>query len=81
MPTDLADLNLFALGNENGDPKYLSKPGRYPWALVIPMSFEYPKENVNIKNAYRRFENWVASGGRNYRSWYRFPVDEKVIKN
>ncbi|MCG8307251.1 MAG: LruC domain-containing protein [Cytophagales bacterium] len=81
MPTDLADMSLFALGNENGDPKYLSNPGRYPWALLIPMSFEYPKERINIKDAYPRFEMWVASGGRNYRSWFRYPVDEKVIKN
>ena len=81
QPTDLANPLLFAFGHENGDPKYLSNPGSYPWALLIPMSFEYPMAGINIKDAYPRFEMWVSNGGRRSRTWYRYPLNDKVIKN
>ena len=81
MPTDLADVSFLEMEDENGMPRYLTTPGKYPWAIMIPMSFEYPMEKVNISDAYPQFEGWVSSGGRRYMKWYKYPKKDLVIEN
>jgi LruC domain-containing protein len=74
LPTDLATTSLFGTGSDatnlgNGDT-YVSKDGRYPWAINIPVSFAYPKEKADINTAYNHFASWVSSGGSSYADWY-----------
>ncbi|MCF8428019.1 MAG: DUF4842 domain-containing protein, partial [Bacteroidia bacterium] len=74
LPTDLATTSLFGTGSDatnlgNGDT-YVSKDGRFPWALNIPVSFDYPKEKSDINTAYNHFASWVSSGGSTYADWY-----------
>jgi LruC domain-containing protein len=74
LPTDLANNSLFGQGADatnllSGDT-YVSKDGRYPWAINIPVSFSYPIEKADINTAYTKFATWVSSGGTQFADWY-----------
>ncbi|MBC7382990.1 MAG: LruC domain-containing protein [Bacteroidia bacterium] len=74
LPTDLADKSLFGTNADGSNlstgDTYLSKNGRFPWAINIPLSFSYPKEKADINIAYTRFASWASSGGTQYIDWY-----------
>ncbi len=74
LPTDLADKSLFGTGDDasniGSNDTYISKDGRYPWAINIPATFNYPIENADINIAYLKFATWVSSGGNLYKDWY-----------
>lgn len=44
--------------------------GESPFAIIVPMFFNYPKEGTNIKKAYPEFINWVQNMNAN-KDWYR----------
>ena len=72
-PTDLADATLFGTWADDSDPatgKYYQTVNNLPWALDLPISFEYPVEQVEIINAYNHFVEWAESGGASYPDWY-----------
>jgi len=74
LPTDLANTALFGTSMDNtnigtGDT-YVSKNGRFPWGINIPVSFDYPIEKSDINTAYLKFATWVNSGGNSYADWY-----------
>jgi LruC domain-containing protein len=74
LPTDLVNANLFSTEDDNTNlglnRTYVSKNGGFPWAINIPVSFEYPIEKVDINTAYNKFGNWVQSGGTLFNDWY-----------
>lgn len=74
LPTDLANPALFGsisdATNLNSGDTYVSKNGRLPWAIAVPYTFNYPKETIDITQAYTHFASWAASGGTNYSDWY-----------
>lgn len=41
-----------------------------PWAINISHSYKPPKERVNIKEAYLKFNDWVTSNGLTFLDWY-----------
>lgn len=41
-----------------------------PWALSVPISFDYPLESKNIKVVYPKFASWALSGGILDLNWY-----------
>ena len=41
-----------------------------PFALSIPVSFNYPGEAKNIKDVYPLFASWAQSGGLQNTNWY-----------
>jgi LruC domain-containing protein len=74
LPTDLATTALFGTGHDGtnistGDT-YVSNDGRFPWAISIPGSFNYPIEKADINTAYTKFATWVSSNGSLYADWY-----------
>ena len=72
-PTDLANPELSGTGNDASNPEagiyYQTKSG-LPWALNIPVQFEYPIEKSEILKGYPVFANWITSGGKDYEDWY-----------
>ncbi len=73
VPTDLADVNYFGQNEDDSDPatgKYYQTSNNLPWALDLPVSFDYPYEKVSIDNAYNYFIDWAESAGTNYPDWY-----------
>ena len=39
--------------------------------IVIPDTFAWPLEIKNIKDVYTEFANWVISGGKENKDWYK----------
>lgn len=51
------------------DQPFKSKKG-YPWAISVPVSFDYPLEAKNIKDVFPNFKSWATSGGETHQDWY-----------
>ena len=72
LPTDLVDPSFFGEANDNstvGGVYYKSKTG-LPWAMNLPVSFDYPLEKTDVRNGYNHFNSWAQSGGFTYMDWY-----------
>ncbi|MFY0598773.1 MAG: LruC domain-containing protein [Cyclobacteriaceae bacterium] len=73
-PTDLVDTSLFGTGNDASAPSrdvyYKSQTG-LPWAMNLPVSFDYPVEKTSILNGYNHFNQWAKSSGFSYMDWYQ----------
>ena len=83
-PTDLADASLFGQWADDTNPsagKYYQSTINLPWALDIPVSFDYPVEQVEIINAYNHFVEWAESGGDDYTNWYEDISGYRNIEN
>ena len=72
-PSDLADPSLFATGNDTSDPavgRYYKDANHLPWALHIPLPFDYPIEEASIIQGHLRFADWAQSTGSIFTDWY-----------
>jgi len=72
-PTALADQTLFGTFADDTNPvtgKYYQTVNNLPWAIDLPVKFEYPIEQVQIINAYNYFQAWGESGGTTNTDWY-----------
>ncbi len=85
VPTDLVDTAYFGQWFDDSDPatgKYYQSATNLPWAIDLPVSFDYPVEQVQILNAYTHFQQWAESGGADYPDWYEdisgYRVDENI---
>jgi len=73
VPTALADQALFGTWADDSDPatgKYYQTVNNLPWAIDLPVKFDYPVEQVQIIDAYNYFQSWGESGGTLYTDWY-----------
>lgn len=50
----------------------------YPFAMLMPETWEPPIERVNMSSAYPEFSEFVVSAGTLKKSWYASPVTQKV---
>ena len=64
-------------GNERANNNFLLL-GRYyktsnnlPWALNIPVDFDYPWEKACVIDAYTYFAAWAQSDGLLHADWYK----------
>jgi LruC domain-containing protein len=72
-PTALANNSLLGTGDDrtsitNG--KYYLSETNLPWAIHIPVVFDYPTEKSDIVTAYLKFGAWAQSGGTVFGNWY-----------
>jgi LruC domain-containing protein len=85
LPTDLANGSLFTTGRDGSNistgDTYVSNNGRFPWAINIPASFDYPVEKADINTAYTKFATWVSSGGSSFSNWYTNTSGYRNIAN
>jgi LruC domain-containing protein len=72
-PTTLVNRAIFGTSSDNTNPPtvYYKTKNNLPYAINIPESFKYPKERVQIINAYNLFVNWAQSGGTSSTDWYK----------
>ena len=70
--TTLANSALFGTSDDNtsGSNTYISKGNNLPWAIDVPVVFNYPIERADITTAHLKFASWVQSGGTQYTDWY-----------
>lgn len=72
-PTDLANHELFGTGNDATNLSvgvYYQTSSGLPWAINVPVMFEYTVEGVDILKGYPYFADWTASSGKGYKDWY-----------
>lgn len=72
-PTNKADTRKFGTGDDASDIRYYTSRANMIWALAIPDSIPYPKENFSIKMAYPQIESWATSAGELAKDWYLYP--------
>lgn len=65
----LVDTEQGANGQLSATDPFKTK-GNAPFALSLPLSFQYPLEGQNIRIAYPAFSEWVSSGGLTNQNWY-----------
>jgi LruC domain-containing protein len=86
QPTSRADKNLFKTGvdystlgsngkysNSYGTKPALTSTLGAPWALDIPIVWDYPNEGLAVYLAYPLMKDWITSGGTLNPSWYLSP--------
>ncbi|MBI3883727.1 MAG: LruC domain-containing protein, partial [Sphingobacteriales bacterium] len=56
--------------NTNANRYYVTKTNGLPWAINVPVKFNYPTERTDINAAYSKFASWVQSNGNTYANWY-----------
>lgn len=89
-PTSIADISSFGKGDDNSDQTakryYVTKansatplPAGLPWAIDIPLSWNWPVETKLIVQAYPDFVTWVNSGGAQKTSWYSNPASSLYV--
>lgn len=54
---------------ESGDNSFMDANG-FPWALEIPIGWRFPKEAVDIDDAYSLFEGFRTSAGELNKDWH-----------
>lgn len=71
-PTSLADEAWFGTGDDysSSTAGYYRSYQNQPWALNIPIVFDYPVEGEDITGVYYFFSDWATSGGTTYEDWY-----------
>jgi LruC domain-containing protein len=72
-PTSLADRHLFGTGNDDSNPaagRYYKTSSGIPWALNLPVKFDYTTERIPVIQGYNFFADWAQSAGVQYPDWY-----------
>ncbi|MFH1160531.1 MAG: LruC domain-containing protein [bacterium] len=73
VPTSLASPSYFGMSDDNSNPatgRYYKTSGDLPWAINLPVVFDYPVEYADITQAYNHFAEWAQSGGTAFPNWY-----------
>jgi len=74
LPTDLAETSLFGTSHDRTNPAagdYYITEQSLPWALDIPINWQYPQEKIAISQAYLLFRGWAESDGLINLDWYK----------
>lgn len=83
-PTDLVDQSFFGKSQDGTDMSkrvFYKTKANLPYALHLPLVFEYPYEKKEITSAYSKFANWAQSGGVLFPDWYMPLVNYRNTNN
>ncbi|MGH1362920.1 MAG: LruC domain-containing protein [Calditrichia bacterium] len=72
-PTAKADSTLFGTADDVSNAslnQYYRTSSNIPWAMHIPVSWDYPFEEAGVATAHLNFATWLSSGGVSYPDWY-----------
>ncbi len=73
-PTDLANSSFFGTKNDDSNPaenRFYKTKNNLPWSIHLIELFDYPKEKIQINQAYNHFNDWVETAGSLYNDWYK----------
>jgi len=84
-PTTLANSAYFGTKNDNtniaANRYYVTSGNGLPWAINVPVKFDYPIERADITTAHLKFASWVQSNGATYADWYTNGVGYRNASN
>ena len=80
-PTQGQDPTMFGSGEDSSDgvDRFYVSADNLPWLIDVPDAVEYPKEFIDISEAYPTFANWVQSGGTANMDWYRHVAEDDAM--
>ncbi len=58
--------------------RYYVTKENYVWVMRFLHDIDYPKEGVNILDAFPGYRGWVTSSGVSQRDWYMNPIMDKI---
>jgi LruC domain-containing protein len=73
VPTDLVNPSYFGIWEDRSVPSagaYYKTESNLPWAIEIPVTFDYPIETIDILLTHLKFAEWASSGGTVFQDWY-----------
>ncbi len=73
FPTQLADEQYFGMWEDDSNPatgSFYKTDKNLPWAIEIPVRFDYPIETIDILQTHLKFAEWAISGGTLFQDWY-----------
>lgn len=73
-PTSKANLNLLGSKADSSRPqegRFYKSGDNLPWAIALPLEFNYPVEGQAINKAHLKFAEWAKSGGNLSKDWYK----------
>ncbi len=83
-PTVLANPVFFGSLDDGSIPAqnlyYRSQTG-LPWAMEVPVDFDYPVEKADIVQTYLHFADWAQSSGSLYPDWYMNKPGYRNVSN
>lgn len=69
----------------NGEDRYIDRVSGFPFGVIVPGVFNFPRERVNIldpsnqgKTGYPAFKEWASSRGTLSRQWYEQVMDANL---
>jgi LruC domain-containing protein len=72
-PTDLANTDLLGTADDAssaGSGKYYQTKNGIPWAMSLPVQFDYPVESADLLKGHLVFASWISTHGTKYQNWY-----------
>jgi LruC domain-containing protein len=73
LPTSLVNIALFGTSSDNSkiaSGRYYKAANNLPWALNLPVAFEYTTGKNPIIEGYTYFPDWAQSAGVQYTDWF-----------
>jgi LruC domain-containing protein len=73
-PTDKANESMLGTHADSSDPvrgRFYKSGNNLPWAINLPVPFDYPYESQPINKTHLKFSEWAQSGGGNFKDWYK----------
>lgn len=59
-----------SLNVSQGNTQFVDDQG-YPFAMIFPESWDFPNEYVDMGTVYPKFVNYIASGNKKSKNWYK----------
>ncbi|KXF83396.1 LruC domain-containing protein [Enterovibrio coralii] len=80
-PTEQFDTYWYGWWSDSSDVaqgRYFKTSDNLPWALIVPDDWKWPREHVDIVEAYPEFAGFAETGGSSNADWYLL---EKATEN
>ena len=82
-PTSQADWSLLGTQADSSRPldgRYYKSGDNLPWAISLPVPFDYPVESQPINKAHLKFNDWSKSGGALSKDWYKNSTGHRSVE-
>jgi len=83
-PTEKANMALFGTQDDRSKPaekKFYRDKNGMPWALNLPVEWDYPFERTSVNQTYLKFKDWAQSGGTSSTDWFTDKPGNRVEAN
>ncbi len=80
--TELVDATLYGRDNDTSNPssnRHYRSANNLPWAIDLPVRWEFPSSGQSILNGYSLFDDWFTVSGTQNKRWYLDQTNQTFI--